>query len=90
MSTNENGKGGTEAALLERRKRIDEALAAARLNRQKREKRDLEKEDKLIGAAVRDAAAVFPDFKTMIAQTALARVTDEKQRRFLAERGWKM
>jgi hypothetical protein len=90
MSTTDNGNGRMEAALLERRKRIDEALAAARLNRQKREKREAEKEEKLIGAAVVAAAALFPEFKVMIAQTALAHVTEEKQRRFLADRGWKM
>jgi hypothetical protein len=41
-----------------------------------------------LGAAVRKTGSDSPDFRLMIAQTALSNVTDEKQRRFLADRGW--
>lgn len=87
MNDKSNGDGRIEA-LLARQKQIQAALAAEQLKRQKREKQATEKEQSIIGAAVVKAAVVFPDFKMMIAQTALAHVTDEKQRRFLMERGW--
>jgi hypothetical protein len=83
-----NGNGRIQA-LIARQKQIESALAAERLKRQNREKREMTKEENLIGVAVIKAAAVSADFRLMIAQTALAHVTDEKQRRFLADRGWK-
>lgn len=84
-----NGNGRIEA-LKERQKQIQAALAAEQLKKQKRQKQATEKEQSIIGAAVVKAAAVFPEFKTIIAQTALTNIADEKQRRFLAGRGWEV
>jgi hypothetical protein len=64
------------------------ALAAEMVKRAKREKRETDKLDALLGAAVRKAGAECPEFRLMIAQTALGNVTDDKARRFLAEKGW--
>ena len=85
---NGNGNGRIEA-LKERQKQIQTALAAEQLKLAKREKREAEKEEALIGAAVVKASALSPEFK-LAAQAALVNVTDEKQRRFLAGRGWEV
>ena len=64
------------------------ALAAERMKLVKREKREIEKLESLIGEAVVKAAALSPEFKLMITQTALCNVTDDKARRFLAGHQW--
>jgi hypothetical protein len=38
--------------------------------------------------AVIAAAALSPEFKLAVAEVALVHIGDEKQRRFLADRGW--
>lgn len=88
MDKNGNGSAARIENLKERMKQLEAVLAAEQLKKQKREKRDAEKEQGIIGAAVVKAAALSPDFRAMIAQTTLVNVTDEKQRRFLADRGW--
>jgi len=87
---NENGNNGNARLelLLAKEKQVHEALAAERMKLAKREKRLAERERSIIGAAVVKAAAAFPDFRLMIAQTALANVSDASERRFLADRGW--
>jgi F0F1-type ATP synthase membrane subunit a len=44
--------------------------------------------ESIIGAAVVAAASLSPEFKLAVAQVALVHISDEKQRRFLADRGW--
>lgn len=83
-------KSGIEdqlAALSKREDGIRARMAALREQRRKREQRDVEKEQTIVGAAVIKAAALSPQFKLAIAQVALTSVSDE-QRRFLADRGW--
>jgi hypothetical protein len=75
--------------LLQLQRRMDARVTAARLNIQRREARAAQKEQSLIGAAVVKASAALPDFKTMLCQTALAYIIDEKERRFLSDRGWR-
>jgi hypothetical protein len=70
-----------------REKQIREALAAEQMKLAKRRQRDTERLERILGAAVLKAAAVFPQFKTVIAQTAL-RDVDGKTREFLTARGW--
>ena len=55
----------------------------------KRRQRDTERLERILGAAVLKAAAVFPQFKSVIAQTAL-RDVDEKTREFLTAHGWEI
>jgi hypothetical protein len=50
----------------------------------------MDKLDALLGAAVRKTGAESPEFRLMIAQVALVNITDEKERRFLAGRGWEV
>ena len=76
------------AALAMREDVIRARMAALREQRRKRELQVVEKERSIIGAAVVKAAAVSPEFKLAVAQVALVNVSDEKQRRFLADRGW--
>jgi hypothetical protein len=84
-----NGNGRLEL-LLAREKQLHQALATERLKLAKREKREAEKEEALIGAAVVKASALSPEFKLAVAQVALVNVTDEKQRAFLRGRGWEV
>jgi hypothetical protein len=63
------------------------ALAAEMVKKARRDKRDTRKLDLLLGGAVRTAGAQSPDFRLMIAQTALVNVNG-KERQFLAARGW--
>lgn len=71
-----------------REKQIREALAAEQTKLAKRQKRDAAKEEALIGAAVVRAAAQSSQFRRAVMQVALAQITEEKQRTFLAARGW--
>jgi hypothetical protein len=64
------------------------ALACEMAKRAKRQRRENEKLQAVIGAAVLKACQSSADFQTMISQTALANVTDEKSRRLLSERGF--
>jgi hypothetical protein len=75
--------------LRQKERDIRAALAQEHMKLAKRRKREGEKEQSAIGAAVVAAAAVFPDFKAMIAQTALGDV-DDKTREFLKARGWEI
>ena len=75
--------------LLKQKERdIRAALSAEMVKRAKREKHETEKLQSLIGGAVLKTCAQSPEFRLMIAQTALRNVTDETARRFLADRGW--
>jgi len=76
------------AALAKRDAGIRARMAALRERRRKREQEDAEKEQGIVGMAVIAAAALSPEFKLAVAQVALANVSDEKQRQFLADRGW--
>jgi hypothetical protein len=67
---------------------IRAALAAEQLKLAKRQHRETVKLETLLGSAVHKAGALSPEFKLMIAQTALVNVTDDKARRFLTEKGW--
>ncbi len=87
-TTNGSGKAARIEFLKQKLEEDRAALAAAMVEKARREKRDREKLEAIIGAAVRKTGADSPDFQRMIAQTALANVTDDKQRRFLADRGW--
>ena len=86
-----NGNGLSEqlAALEKRESQIRLKMAALREQGRKREKQNEEKEDAMIGAAVRKAAALSPEFKLAVA-VALVNITDEKQRAFLRSRGWEV
>jgi hypothetical protein len=84
-----NGGGNGRIEFLKQKERdIRAALAAEMVKKAKREKRETDKLDALLGAAVRKTGAESPDFRLMIAQTALSGITDEKARRFLAGKGW--
>lgn len=72
-----------------REKHIREALAIEQTKLAKRQKREADHEQSLIGEAVVKAAAASPQFKLAVTQTALAHITDNKQRAFLAGRGWR-
>jgi hypothetical protein len=75
--------------LLKQKERdIRAALAAEQMRLTKRQQRDTERLERILGGAVLKAAALSPDFKLMISQTALCNVADDKARRFLAEKGW--
>jgi hypothetical protein len=76
--------------LLNLQKRMDARVAAAKLDIQRHEARAVQREQSLIGEAVMKAVTVYPDFRTIIAQTALGFISDEKQLRFLSDRGWKV
>ena len=88
---NKNGLGIDDqmAALAKREAGIRAKMALLREQGRKREQQTAEKEQSIIGAAVVAAAAVFPEFKAMIAQTAL-RDVDGKTREFLTARGWEI
>jgi hypothetical protein len=80
----------TRIDLLKQRERdIRAALAAEQMKLAKRRQRDTERLERIIGGAVVKAAAVFPQFKAVIAQTALREV-DGKTREFLTARGWEI
>jgi hypothetical protein len=85
----DNGKARLES-LLAKEKQLHQALAAERVKLAKREKREAEKEEALIGAAVIKAAALSREFKLAVAQVALVKVTDEKHRAFLRSRAWEV
>lgn len=76
--------------LRQKEREIRAALAAEVEKRAKRERRDTQKLDAILGQAVREAGSESADFRKMIAQTALGKITDEKQRGFLAARGWSL
>lgn len=76
------------ATLAKREAGIRAKMAALREQGRRREQHNAEKEESIIGMAVVAAAALSPEFKLAVAQVALVNVSDEKQRRFLAERGW--
>jgi hypothetical protein len=92
MSDKSNGIVSERLAELAKREAdIRRKITAEQERLRKRKKQDDEKEQSIIGAAVVKAAAVFPELQRMIAETALAHVTDEKQRQlrqFLKDRGW--
>jgi hypothetical protein len=71
-----------------REKQIREALAVEQTRLAKRQQRDAAKEEALIGAAVVRAATQSSQFKEAVMQVALTQIADEKQRAFLASRGW--
>jgi hypothetical protein len=88
-----NGKSAGEArieALKQRERDIQAALAVERVNLAKREKRETDKEQSIIGAAVLKAITLSPEFKASVERAALIHITDEKQRCFLASRGWNL
>lgn len=74
--------------LRQKERDVRAALAVEQMKVAKRQKRETERLESIIGAAVVKAAAVSPEFKLAVAQVALVNVSDEKQRRFLADRGW--
>lgn len=76
------------AVLAKREANIRAKMAALREQGRRRERQDAAKEESLVGAAVVAAAALSPEFKLAVAQVALGKITDEKHRRFLADRGW--
>jgi hypothetical protein len=73
--------------LKQREREIREALAAEQMKLAKRRQRDTERLERILGAAVLRTAELSPEFKLMIAQTALCNV-DDKARRMLIENGW--
>lgn len=76
------------AALAKREAGIRAKMAALREQGRKREQQNAEEEQFIVGRAVVAAAALSAEFRLAVAQVALVNVTDEKQRRFLADRGW--
>jgi len=85
---NSVGIDGQLVSLAKREEGIRARMAVLREQRRRREQRDKEKEQSMIGMAVIAAAASSPEFKLAVAQTAVVQISDEKQRRFLADRGW--
>ena len=87
MNNGNNGNGRIEFL----QKRLEEnraALAAEMEKRAKREKRETEKLQSVIGGAVLKAAGLSPEVRLKICEAALCNVTDDKARRFLADKGW--
>jgi hypothetical protein len=82
------GNGGRIEFLRQKLEADRAALAKEMMARARREKRQTEKLQSLIGGAVLKTGAQSPDFRLMIAQTALCNVTDDKARHFLTDRGW--
>jgi hypothetical protein len=82
------GIDGQLAALAKREAGIRAKMAALREQGRRREQQDVEKEQSIVGAAVVRAAALSPEFKRAVAQVALVTISDEKQLRWLADRGW--
>ena len=74
--------------LKQKEREIREALAAEQMKVAKRQKRETEKLESIIGSAVLKAASLSPEFRLMISQIALGNVTDDKARRFLSQKGW--
>jgi hypothetical protein len=89
MNANNGTKRNDRIEFLKQKDRdIRAALAAEMVKRARREQRETEKLQSLIGGAVLKVGSESEEFRLMIARTALCNVTDEKARRFLAERGW--
>ena len=89
MNMNNGAKGNGRIEFLKQKERdIRAALAAEMVKRSRREQREMEKLQSLIGGAVLKAGIESEEFRLMIARTALCNVTEEKARRFLADRGW--
>jgi hypothetical protein len=84
--TGGNGNGRIEF-LKQKDREIRAALAAELVKKAKREKRETDKLDAVLGAAVRKTGAESADYRRMIAQTALCNL-DEKTRAWLAGKGW--
>jgi hypothetical protein len=86
---NKNSLGLDEqlAALAKREAGIRAKIAALREQGRKREQQNAEEEQSIVGRAVVAAAALSPEFKLAVAHV-LVNVSDEKERRFLADRGW--
>jgi hypothetical protein len=76
------------AALAKREAGIRAKMALLREQGRRREQKNVEQEQGIVGMAVIAAAALSPEFKLAVSQIALIHVSDEKQRRFLADRGW--
>jgi hypothetical protein len=75
-------------SLRAREKQIREALAVEQTKLAKRQKREAEREQALIGEAVVRAALASSQLRVAVIQIALTQITDPKQRAFLASRGW--
>jgi hypothetical protein len=84
---NGNGRAGRIEFLKQKLEADRAALAKEMLARARREKRETDKLDALLGGAVRKTGAESADFRRMIAQTALGHL-DEKTRLWLARKGW--
>jgi hypothetical protein len=74
--------------LKQKERDIRAALAAEMMKRARREKRETEKLQSLIGGAVLKSCTQSPEFRRVVLEKALSNVTDETARRFLKERGW--
>jgi hypothetical protein len=85
--TNGNGRAGRIEFLKQKLEADRQALAKEMMARARREKRETDKLDALLGGAVRKTGAESVDFRRMIAQTALG-LLDEKTRLWLAGKGW--
>lgn len=78
------------AALAKQESEIRLKMAALREKRRRRDKQNEEREASIIGAAVVKAAKSSPEFWRTVTQVALVNVSDERDREFLAERGWEV
>jgi hypothetical protein len=86
--TNGNARAGRVEFLKQKLDADRAALAAEMVKRAKRQQRENEKLQAVIGGAVLKACAQSPEFKLMICQTALCNITDDAARKFLTGRGW--
>jgi hypothetical protein len=86
---NNNGTNGKDRIefLRVKRKQLDAELAAELERERQKEARDNNKIDMALGQAARQMAAQNEGFKTMLGQTIVPMITDEKTRKLLASRG---
>lgn len=84
--TDTNGK--KLEALRERERQIRAAIQKEQERQARRQRREIEKLQSMIGAAVMAYASESSDFRLMMKQTLGIVVTDERQRRYLAGCGW--
>jgi hypothetical protein len=90
MNNETNGNGKIEA-LRKKEAALKAAIAAEHVKQQKAKAKLAAREFAEVGEALCKYAAQSPEFKTMLQQVlpvAMAAVSDEASRKFLAGRGW--
>jgi hypothetical protein len=90
MATNEGTAGNASrlAILREREKELRTQIASEQTRLARRKKRDDSKEHFIVGRELVGNAAKSPEFRLMLSQVLTTSLIDDRERRFLAARGW--